>query len=252
MLRETGIREQVDAGVLTLTLDRAEKRNALDTEMLQALESALAPRAEVRAVVIRAEGAAFAAGADIGVYATSNDETLDAFTALANRVVDAIAALPVPVVAAVQGLALGGGFELVLAADIALATPAASFGLPELRLGLIPGWGGTQRLADSVGPRRALHLILTSGRIDAAAALELGLVAEIVDTSELDARAAAIARTLATGPARAIAAAKTAVRGRRAEEGYGAERALLSELFRSDDGREGVRAFVEKRPPRFA
>jgi len=167
---------------------------------------------------------------------------------------DAIAALPVPVVAAVNGFALGGGCELALACDIIYASENAKFGLPEVSLGVLPGFGGTQRLSRLVGRARAKEMIFTGDMIDAAKAKEIGLVLDVVPLPGLLGHArAALERIAKKGPL-AVRRAKEAIdRGADLElaDGLTIEREVFSDLFASADRREGMNAFLEKRPPAF-
>ncbi|MFD4022180.1 enoyl-CoA hydratase/isomerase family protein [Streptomyces sp. NPDC058576] len=237
--------------VLTVRLDRPDKYNALNTPMLHALDDALTRSAGHRALVLTGTGKAFAAGADIAEYAGADREAFARFTALANAVRGRLAALPVPVVAAVNGVALGGGFELALSCDVLFAAETAAFGLPETKLGLIPGWGGTQHLTRLLGPYRAKDLVLTGRRLTAHEAHGLGIVHRVTPGDPLEA-ATAYARELAAGPTQAFAAAKRAI-GHSAghDTGFALEQAELRALFDSHDGKEGIDAFVAKRPPEF-
>lgn len=244
-------------GVLTVTLSRPDKRNALDRRALTGLRAAL-DRArtdpDVRAVVLTGAGPVFCAGADIGEYATATPAGFADFTDLANTVVAELAALPKPVVAAVDGPALGGGFELVLAADVAYAADTATFGLPELSLGLIPGWAGTQRLTNALGVQRTLAALWTGRRFGAAEALALGLVTEVCPAESLLPAAVGFARQVGALPPAVLAATKRAVRSAASQQvgpGAAVEREALLRLF-ADTGQEGIAAFVAKRSPRWA
>ena len=245
-----------DAGVLTLTLNRPAKRNAIDATCLDELAAALDAAAAdpaVRAVVLTGSGQLFSAGADVGAYATASPAEFEDFTARANAVVTRIATLPKPVVAAVNGPAFGGGFELVLAADVAYAAATATFALPELSLGLIPGWAGTQRLTNALGTKRVLACLWSGRRLTAAEALEGGLVNEVCPAEEVLPAAVAFAGRVGALPAQVVAAAKRAVRqaaSQQVEPGAALEREALCRLF-ADTGREGVAAFLDKRPPRW-
>ncbi|MEV7870775.1 enoyl-CoA hydratase/isomerase family protein [Streptomyces sp. NPDC088124] len=174
--------------VAVVTINRPAKYNAISPAVVTALDAALGalgadPR--VRAIILTGAGKAFAAGADISFYAQADREEFTAFTGRCNALCDRIATSPVPVVAAVRGLALGGGFELVLSCDVVVAEQGAAFGLPEVSLGLLPGWGGTQRLTWHVGPNRAKWLIMSGERLDATTAEALGIVTHICDTDAL-------------------------------------------------------------------
>lgn len=247
------------AGVQVIRLRRPEKRNALNEESLVALLrilDGLQADPAVRCVVLEAEGPIFCAGADIGGYDDRDAEDLAAFTALANRACAALDELPMPAIAAVQGAALGGGFEIVMACDLVIAASNATFGLPELSLGLIPGWGGTQRLTALLGARRAKHMILTGNRLDARQAYDAGLVAMLCDADELTEQAHAFAGRIAALPRAASAAVLAAVDAstpheRQSAPGFRFEQAQLLHLFGTADGREGIQAFVQKRAPSF-
>jgi enoyl-CoA hydratase/carnithine racemase len=248
--------------VAVITIDRPTKYNAIDNAVATGLTDALASVADdprTRAVVLTGSGRAFAAGADIRLYAGASAAEFDEFTALCNNLCDRIAGSPIPVVAAVNGLALGGGFELVLSCDVVVAEPDAAFGLPEVTLGLLPGWGGTQRLTWHVGPNRARWLIMSGERLDAPTAHSLGIVTHLSKADDLLPTAVRVATTLAEQAPQAIAAVRksiaAAIPGAPAMSsgsGFKLERELLTALFNSPDGREGIAAFVGKRPPRFS
>ncbi|HWD04097.1 MAG TPA: enoyl-CoA hydratase/isomerase family protein [Amycolatopsis sp.] len=248
--------------VAVITIDRPDKYNAIDKAVAVGLIDALASAADdprARAVVLTGTGRAFAAGADVRLYADASPAEFDEFTALCNTLCDRIAGSPVPVVAAVNGLALGGGFELVLSCDVVVAEPEAAFGLPEVSLGLLPGWGGTQRLTWLVGPNRARWLIMSGERLDARTAHRLGIVTHLSDADDLLPAAVRIATMIAEQAPQAIAAVRESVvaaipeaRAMSRGSGFELERERLTALFNSPDGREGVAAFVAKRPPRFS
>jgi enoyl-CoA hydratase/carnithine racemase len=171
------------------------------------------------------------------------------WTRTGHRVLDRFAALPQPTIAAVHGLALGGGLELALACDLRIAAADASFGMPETRVGAIPAWGGTERLTRLIGPGRAKYLILRGAQIDAATALAWGLVEEMVAPEQLQGRAAAIAAEIAERAPGAVRLAKQLID---AGAGGVSPETLAAGLAASlDEGREGVAAFREKREPRF-
>jgi enoyl-CoA hydratase len=241
-------------GVVLLTIDRPEARNALSFALLAELADALETLdadETCRAVVLTGSGdKAFAAGADITELADQTPERLDAeghFTAW-----DRIAAVGLPLVAAIRGYALGGGCELAMSCDVLIAGDDARFGQPEIRIGVMPGAGGTQRLTRAVGSALAMDLILTGRMLDAEAALAAGLVSRVVSADRTVEEALEIADTIAGMPPLAVRAAKQAVRA--AQElplaaGLAHERAAFFALFASDDQREGMQAFIDKRPP---
>ncbi len=237
--------------VLEATLANDSRRNALNQAMLSGLDSLMASPPDGVAVIVLTGGTHFSAGADISVYAGGQPDAIENLTSTAARVCETMVASPLPIVVAVEGVALGGGFELVLAADIVIASTTASFGLPESKLGLIPGWGGTQRLTAQVGPRRAKQMIMLGERIDVQQAAALGLVNEVVDAGQALARALELGQLLEHGSATAIAATKTLVLAAQHPLALEAERATLRRLFTSPDGIEGVTAFIQKRPPSF-
>jgi enoyl-CoA hydratase/carnithine racemase len=172
------------------------------------------------------------------------------WTRAGHRVLDRLAALPQPTIAAVHGVALGGGLELALACDLRVAASDSVFGMPETRVGAIPGWGGTERLTRLIGPGRTKYLVLRAARIDAATALGWGLVEEVVEPGSLARRAAEIAEEIASRAPGAVRLAKQLIDA--GAGGLSAE-TLAAGLARSlDDGREGVAAFREKREPRFS
>lgn len=240
-----------DVDVLHILLNRPQKRNAFDLNMIRSLTHAIDARARGTRAIVISGGAFFCAGADISVYGRGDQGEIGEITRAAGALVDTISAVPIPVIAAVEGMALGGGFEVALAADIIIAGATAKFGLPEVSLGLIPGWGGTQRVAAQVGSRKAMQLIMLQQRLLAPEALRLGLVNEVVAEGASVERALDVARQLAASSATALAATKELVSGTERALAYGDERAALMQLFETPDGIEGVAAFVEKRPADF-
>ncbi|GAB7010656.1 enoyl-CoA hydratase/isomerase family protein [Halorubrum trueperi] len=249
----------VDAGsdVATLTVDRPNQLNALTVETLEAIEAALseAASADVRALVLAGAGDdAFVAGADISHMVDLSTPAAQAYAELGHRVADAIESFPAPTIAAIDGYAFGGGCELALACDLRVAAESAVLGQTEIDLGIVPGWGGTQRLSRLVGDETAKRLVFLGERIGAAEAAEIGLVGEVVPDGEFDARIDGLAAELAAKPAFAMRAAKEALNA--ADEGTGSaglalERRAWSGLFGTHDQREGMRAFLEKREPEF-
>lgn len=244
-----------EGAVTSIQLARASKRNAITAGMLDGMASAVATaeRAGSAVIVVTGEPGYFSAGADIALYGDSVDDldALLAFTERANSVCNALAASSAIVVAAVDGVAMGGGFELALASDLVIASDRSRFALPEISLGLIPGWGGTQRLARLIGPTRARHAVLTGAAFDAQRALDLGIVTDVVRADELNAATDRLVAELLGRAPLALAAAKSAIAAAGDGAGFATETTLLMSLFDSADGKEGVRAFVEKRPARF-
>lgn len=246
----------VRAGVAVITLNRPGARNAINADMRRELAGAVRTAADdpsVRALVIRGAGEkAFCAGADIKEFAppASLVDTRDERTG--PKWTDAIAACPKPTVAAVHGHCLGGGMEIALACDIRVATEDAVFGLPEVRRAIVPGAGGTQRLPRVVGLGHALRMILTGEHIDAAEALRIGLVGEVVPAGALDDAVERLAGAFRRAGPRALAYAKEAVtRGfdLPLSEGLRIEGELSALLTGTRDRAEGAAAFRERRDP---
>jgi enoyl-CoA hydratase len=244
--------------ITTVTVNRPRVLNALDEATLRELRDALARLASspaLRCVILTGAGdRAFVAGADIAAMAGLGLREARAFAELGHEVGDLIEALHVPVIAAVNGFALGGGCELALACDFIYAASTARFGQPEVNLGVIPGFGGTQRLPRRIGLPRARELVYTGAIIDAAEALRIGLVNAVVEPGQLMARVQAVAEAIAAKAPLAIADAKRALR-RGADlpldEAHELERQLFAGLFATDDQKEGMRAFAAKRAAKF-
>ena len=244
-----------DGHVALLRLNRPEARNALSPEVMERLASELErldPDPEVRCVVIAGSEKVFAAGADIKAMAERS--FAEALRHPAAPFWRRVAAIKTPLIAAVSGYALGGGCELALACDMIVASDTAVFGQPEIGLGIIPGGGGTQRLARVVGKQRAMELVLTGRRFDAGEALALGLVNKVVDGEGWLEEAIELARTVAERPPIAARLGKQAVLA--AEEtalsvGLESERRLYELAMATEDRVEGMNAFLEKREPKF-
>lgn len=253
-------------GVAWLIFDRPESRvNILTSGVMARLDLLLADIEEaartgrVRAVVVRSgKPGTFIAGANIDEIAEITDpREAEAKAREGQRIFRRLERLPVPSVVAIDGICLGGGTELALACGARLASdsPATRIGLPEVRLGIIPGFGGTQRLPRLVGLGAAMRLVLTGELIDAEEAARIGLVDLVVDDAELTERTHELARTIASHSPVALRLAKDALRASLEtplNAGLRHERELFVTAFASEDGREGVRAFVEKRAPRFS
>lgn len=249
------IRYAADGPVAVITIAREQVRNALSSavvgEIYAALEAVERDDAVRVAVVTGAGERAFAAGADIGeLRALPGADDARRYSEETHQLGLFIARMRKPVIAAINGFALGGGLELALSCDIRLAADTARMGQPEINLGIIPGWGGTQRLPRLIGPAAARLLCLTGDMIDAQEALRLGLVERVVPAAELMAAATALARQLAGKAPLAVAAIKQAInRGldMPLAEGCMYEAALFGAVAATEDAREGTSAFLEKR-----
>ncbi len=247
-----------DGAIATVSINRPKALNALNAAVLgelDALVSALAADESLRAVILTGAGdRSFVAGADIPEMKGLGGPEAAAFSRRGQAVFSAIEALEVPVIAAINGFALGGGLELALCAHIRVAARTAKLGLPEVTLGLIPGYGGTQRLPRLIGRGPALELILTGAFVDAERAAALGLVNRVVDPEHLTAETRALADAIAKVGPRAVSAALGAVRrglDLPLSEGLGAEADAFGALFETRDAAEGIAAFMEKRKPAF-
>jgi enoyl-CoA hydratase len=248
----------VDGAVATVTVNRPKVLNALNAATLGELDGAmraLQADASVRVVILTGAGEkAFVAGADIGELATLSPASARAHAELGQRVFALIEQLGKPVIAAVNGFALGGGCELAMACTVRLAADSAKFGQPEVKLGLTPGFAGTQRLPRLVGKGRAMELILGGGMIDAAEAFRIGLVNRVVPAASLPDEARALAQAWAANAPMAMQYAMEAVsHGLETSfaEGCFVESSLFGLAFATEDMREGTRAFLEKRKPEF-
>jgi len=257
-LREKPILVKREENFAWILLNRPDKLNALDDEMLDLLEKALDELEsddEVRCILIRGVGdRAFSTGADVSWLSELTPDEAKKASEKGHRVVKRIMELPKPVIAVVNGYALGGGCEIALACDFRIASKRARFSQPEVKLGLIPGWGGTQLLPRLVGPAKAREMIMFGEMLDAEEAYRIGLVDRVVPHESLDEEAVKAARALASGPPIALAAAKILVSlslQKTVEEGLREEAARFSSLFSTEDFREGVSAFREKRKPLF-
>jgi len=244
-----------DGHVALLRLNRPEVRNALSPEVMELLAGELErldPDPEVRCIVIAGSEKVFAAGADI--KALSERSFADSLRHPAASFWRRVAAVKTPLVAAVSGFALGGGCELALACDVIVASETARFGQPEITLGIIPGGGGTQRLARVLGKQRAMEYVLTGRQFDAEMALEMGLVNRVAKKKSWLEEAMGLAQTVAERPPIAVRLAKQAVLA--AEEtaltaGLENERRLYEMAMATEDRVEGMQAFLEKREPHF-
>ncbi|QLG62160.1 enoyl-CoA hydratase/isomerase family protein [Halorarum salinum] len=248
---------EIEDDVATITVDRPDSLNSLNVETLEALDGGVdeAESADVRALVLTGAGEdAFIAGADISYMRDLSTPEAQAYAELGHRVAGKLETFPAPTIAAINGYAFGGGCELAIACDLRVASERAVLGQTEIDLGIIPGWGGTQRLPRLVGDEAARRLIFFGERVDATDAREYGLVGEVVAHDQLDDRVADLAGDLAAKPAFALRAAKEAINAVH-EEPQGAgltyERRAWAGLFGTHDQREGMDAFLEKRDPEF-
>ncbi|MEV4621334.1 enoyl-CoA hydratase-related protein [Asanoa sp. NPDC049573] len=250
------VRLEKNDGIGTIRLDRPPM-NALNTQVQEEIRAAATEATaddSVRAVIVYGGEKVFAAGADIKEMANMSYVDMSSRAADLSAALGAVARIPKPVVAAITGYALGGGCELALACDWRVVADDAKLGQPEIKLGIIPGAGGTQRLARLVGPARAKDIVLSGRMVDAAEALRIGLADQVVPAAEVYPAAVELIRPYLSGPAQAIRAAKVAIDGGLEMDLTSAlawESQLFAALFATDDRREGMAAFVEKRKPDF-
>lgn len=247
----------VQNGVATILISRPQAMNALNSrffsemnEMLTELEK----QADLKALIITGDGKAFAAGADIAEMSDMNAAQGKAFSIVGHGVFNRIENFKVPVIAAVNGFSLGGGCELALSCDIRIASTFAKFGQPEVNLGLIPGYAGTQRLPKLIGASNALLLLLTGDIINAEEALRMGLVQKVVEADQLMIEANALAQKIASKGTKAVQKAKETVRkGMQMEfkDACAMESVEFGNLFGNGESGEGMKAFLEKRKPNW-
>ena len=251
-MNDDRIRLERDGHVATIVIDRPEKLNALDPAMLAALDGCLAALdrdPDVRAVIVTGAGEkAFCVGADIGAWSALEPlEMWRSWVREGHRVFDRLAALRQPTIAAVNGYCFGGGLELALACDIRICAEETDLAFPETKIATLPGWAGTRRLPELVGPARAKQMVFSGARIPAAQAERWGLVNEVVPRAGLMDRARELAGEISANAPVSVQLAKAAIDGR-----PDALEALAGALAASTaDGREGIAAFREKRPPEF-
>ena len=258
MSEEQLVRVDRDDEIAVVTVDRVEKMNALNETVIRQLGDAfdsVRSDADVLGVILTGAGEkAFVAGADIGELARMTPTTGVATSRLGQRVFGAIERFPKPVVAAIGGYALGGGFELALACHVRMASRNARFGLPEVSLGIIPGYGGTVRLARLTGLGRAVELTLTGEMFDAERALELGVVTRVVERADLMDEATALLRSITKNGPVAVRLALESIYSAldvNTRQALDHEAALFGVLASTDDMKEGMTAFLEKRKAEF-
>jgi enoyl-CoA hydratase/carnithine racemase len=247
--------ETLAPGVRQIRLNRPERLNALGVKMVQALRRAVEAEDNARVLLIRGAGRGFCAGADLKERSGMDQAARLAHNRAINAAVDAVAAAPMPTIAVVNGLALGGGCELAIACDLRFAASSATIGLTEARIGAIPGAGGTQRLPRLIGVARALEMMLSGEPVSAARAEAIGLVHAAVPDDDLDAHVLRIATLLGSRSPRTARMVKRLVaQGMEMPlaDGLAAERAALLDVFDSADYAEGLAAFAERRPPVFS
>ena len=246
-----------EQGIVTLRINRPEALNALNANVLEAIHdkaAEIATRKDLSVVIVTGSGRAFVAGADIKAMLEMTSDEAEQFAQLGHRAMNAIAALPVPVIAAINGFALGGGLELALSCDLLYASTKARVGLPEVGLGLIPGFGGTQRLGRLIGYHAARELVFTGGMIKADEALRLGLVLKTFEPEALEEGVMTIAKQIAArGPGAVRCAKRVMEQGRplNISQALELETRSFQELFDSEEPFEGMRAHLEKRAPEF-
>jgi enoyl-CoA hydratase len=251
------VRLELDGPVATLTIDRAAALNALNSQTLSELEQAIASVASnpaLRVLIVTGAGRAFVAGADIAEMANYSAVQALAFSQQGHRVCAALEALPLATIAAVNGFALGGGCELALACDLIYVSDKAKLGLPEVSLGVIPGFGGTQRLTRLLGRSRAKELIFSGEHVDATKAKEIGLALDVLPLGDLLEHCKKIAATIAKRGPVALAQAKRVIdhgADLPLSAGNELERQAFALLFGTGDQKEGMAAFLAKRPAEF-
>lgn len=248
----------VTDGVATVTISRPQALNALNTQFfheMDSMASELAANPEVRVMVITGEGKAFVAGADIAEMVHKNQDEGSAFSRLGQNTFRSLEKLPFPVIAAINGFALGGGLELAMACDFRIASSKAKFGQPEVNLGLIPGYAGTQRLSRLTGLADALLLLLTGEMIGAEEALRIGLVQKVLEPEQLMPEVMRLAKLIASKGPKAVQKVKKITRmgyGMDFDQGSSHEAIEFGSLFGpGSEGEEGMKAFLEKRQPNW-
>ena len=252
------LQTKLEDGILLVTISRPKAMNALNTQFFNEMDELVASvknDPEVKVMVITGDGKAFVAGADIAEMVNKNLEEGEAFSRLGQHTFRSLEKLPIPVIAAVNGFALGGGMELTMACDFRIAGTKAKFGQPEVNLGLIPGYAGTQRLSRLTGMGNALYLLMTADMIGANDALRIGLVQKVVEQESLMEEVMKIAKNIASKGPQAIQKVKEVARRgseMNLDEGASLEAEAFGSLFGDNsEGREGMSAFLEKRKPEW-
>jgi enoyl-CoA hydratase len=244
-------------GILTITINRPDKLNALNKTVLTELDQVIGDvyvKKDIYAVIITGSGPkAFVAGADISEFMSLSMSEGGAMAKKGQDIFSRIENSPKPIVAAVNGFALGGGCELAMSCHFRLASSNAKFGQPEVNLGIIPGYGGTQRLTQLIGKGRAMELMMSANMIDAAQALQLGLVNHITEPDQLIPQTELLLQTIISKSPMAVSRVIAAVNAsfNNQVNGYDAEVRLFGECFGTEEMKEGVSAFLEKRKPTF-
>lgn len=247
----------VHGSAAIITFNRPAVLNAMNTETVQELGAAMSEleqNPQVRVIILTGAGRAFIAGADISEISSKTPAQAREYSELGQRVMHLIQNLKQPVIAAVNGFALGGGTEVVLSCDISIASEQAKFGLPEATLGVIPGWGGTQRAARLIGTAKAKELIFTGEIIDARRAFEIGLISRVVPHEQLMVVVMGLAQKIGEcGPLALSVTKKVIAEGieKSLNEACALETEAFSSLFNTQDQQEGMKAFLEKRKPQF-
>jgi enoyl-CoA hydratase len=242
----------IDEDIAMVTISRPEALNALNTRFFNEMDQVVAhlnASPSVKVMIITGEGKAFVAGADIAEMVDKTQEEGSAFSRLGQNTFSSLGRMEIPVIAAINGFVLGGGLELAMGCDFRIASSKARFGQPEVNLGLIPGYAGTQRLPRLTSLGDALYLLMTAEMIDAAEALRIGLVQKVVEPEQLMETVLDIARNIISKGPKAVKLIKKVVRQGMAEsfeKGSELEAQMFGTLFR-DEGEEGMRAFLEKR-----
>jgi len=249
------LKQTISDGIATLTISRPAAMNALNSDFFKEFNHFLddiSPREDIRVLIITGEGKAFVAGADIAEMANMNTDQGLEFAKKGQQTFDRLKAVNFPVIAAVNGYALGGGCELAMACDFRIASKLAKFGQPEMNLGLIPGYAGTQRLSRLTGIGNALYLILTADTIGADDALRIGLVQKVTEPEILMEEVMKLATRIASNGSKAVPVAKKIIRkgiGMNFSDACKLESDAFSRLFDEPATKEGMKAFLDKRKP---